>query len=99
MNPDANNELVDKTEPTLDLISPYPRNIEYTFRPEINEAKASMGVHPLVTDVPFEKRVFAEATFYRIEGMWWQKGYVGSDDEGIFVTFWRVDGKYTGNYN
>jgi hypothetical protein len=97
----------DKIEPTLVedskkivelLNSPAPKTKykSFIYRPNHDGAKLSMGVHSAPATVPFPKSTFEGVDFYRVEGKLWQLSNVGSDDLGIFVEFYRVEGEFKG---
>lgn len=87
----------EKVEPVL-AKEVFPKIVHKSFiwRPEHDAVKIGMGVHPAPNEAPFQKVTFEGTDFYRIEKAWWQLSHVGSDDIGIFVEFYRMDGEFKG---
>ena len=85
----------DKIEPTFNSTQVFENtNEEYIHRVDLNSHKASMGVHPLEAGIPYPTVTVNGNIFYKIQDKYWQLGFIGSDDEGIFVTFWKTSGTY-----
>lgn len=66
----------------------------FIYRPDTDSTKLAMGVHP--AGVPFGRVTYEGQSFYVIKDELWQKGEVGCDEKGLFVTFFRVEGEFTG---
>lgn len=80
----------------IDSMIPPTRYKSFIYRLVNDVSKASMGVHPLPAHVPYRKSTFEGTDFYHINGAWWQLGTVSSDDLGIFVEFYRMEGEFKG---
>lgn len=92
---DENEVVEDNTAPDTKATQVFENtNEEYIHRVDLNSHKAAMGVHSVETRLPFPVKVVNDTVFYKIGNKYWQLGYAGSDDDGIFVMFWKVAGTY-----
>lgn len=80
------------------------------FDSNVTDMSAQLNVHHLQAEkiirlgdnerieplYQFEKCEEKHNTFYKIEGTWWQLGYLGSDEKGIFASFYRTKGEFKG---
>ena len=74
----------------------YPANtsVYYVHRFDTDPSKLAMSVHPGSFSFKYPTVTINGTDFYKIQDKWWQLAFLGSDDEGIFASFWRTEGTY-----